>query len=131
MVMTTGRPGPAGVRNPSTRPATTSQAAVPSTISTAARVSARNVAPAAIARIDDRPTDAQTRGRRDADTAELEHAVRGDQREERPAVARADRQARDRAEQHAVLQQHEQRAEAEQQSPPNANMVTVMLLVKI
>ena len=89
---------------PFDKPATTSHAAVPSTISTAARASSRSACPRGrVAGIDDRPADPQPRRARHDDAAQLEHAVRGDELEERVAVARADREARDRAEQHAVV----------------------------
>ena len=109
------RPVPAGVRKPSTRPATTSQTAVPSTISTAARASTRNASDTrARARVDDRRREAQARDSRHDDATQLEHTVRDDELEERPAVARADREARDRAEQDPVLDEHVERAETEQ-----------------
>ena len=88
---------------------------MPSTISTAARASVRNasmrvrVPGSTIADASRKPGHA-----RHGDAAQLEHAVRDDELEERPTVPRADREPRDRAEQDPVLDQHVQRAEPEQ-----------------
>ena len=96
MAITGPRPSPRGVMNPSTSPASTSHGAVPNTISTATRASGcERHAPAAATGAHERPSHPQPRRAGDHDAGQLEHAVGGDELEERRAVAGPDRQARD------------------------------------
>ncbi|MEJ7716782.1 MAG: AAA family ATPase [Thermoleophilaceae bacterium] len=83
-----------------------------------------------MAGLDDRPPEAQAGGAGHHDARELEHAVRGHQRDEVRAVARARGQATDHAEQHAVEEQDERRSSDRTTIPPaKARKVTRMLLV--
>ena len=123
----TGRSGP--VAKPSSSPHSTSHGAVPSASSTALRASATTRRPAAArARRDDRPAQPQPGDAADDDAGELERAVRGQQPQERRAVARAEREPAHDAEDRAVEQQREHGPAPARIPPANAVSVTWMLL---
>ena len=92
---TVARPWPDGVTKPSTRPATTSHAAVPSSISAAARDSSRSASPRGRdPGIDDAPNRCAAPRPRRRDATELQAPVRQDLLEEWRTVAGPDGDAR-------------------------------------